>query len=263
LATVRPPVEPEAAISWIHEAAHEILTRLLTEEMKDPSVGPMALLDALARSVAADLKSKNKSAQARAQNVFRLAMVFLLDRRGLPPWQALKVMRTALRGRGTVDAAPNTKEMRDTLVLAKPATWRLLAAATALADTLVRTAEEARADALAKQTELEQRINDLLAQNRAFAERLRETEAEIIHVKARIAASEKACETEQHRRALENAELKGRARGFLEGRVLPLIADAVDALEIAPPAPEVAIERLGSARTLIGGEVTWLGNRSE
>ncbi len=40
---------------------------------------------------------------------------------------------------------------------------------------------------------------------------------------------------------------------LLRERVVPLLSDAVDALEIEPPAPHIALKRLKAVLSIIGG----------
>lgn len=253
----------EPIVAWVHEAARTVLARMLPEEMQDSGLGAPALLDAAARGLAADLRNKNKQLRTRAQNVFSLTMVFLHDRRGLTPWQALKGLRVAVRGRAALDAAPSEKEAHDAVALATPSAWPLLATVAAIVETSLEAAEEGRAEALRKQAELERKVSELSEKNAALADRLQAAKEDIDRLRTAVATSEEARENEKHRRALETAELKGRSRGFLETRVLPLVADALDALEVEPPAQDVAGERLRSARKFIEGEVSWLGRPSE
>jgi len=59
------------------------------------------------------------------------------------------------------------------------------------------------------------------------------------------------------------AEIMGRFRSVLAGRIEPLLSDGADALDIDPPIVGVAKDRIESARAVMRREIAWLDGSSD
>jgi len=60
-----------------------------------------------------------------------------------------------------------------------------------------------------------------------------------------------ALRIERHHWGYDMSETKAQHRMLLNERVAPLLADAIDALEIDPPAPSVALKRVKAVLKVI------------
>jgi hypothetical protein len=58
-------------------------------------------------------------------------------------------------------------------------------------------------------------------------------------------------ETERHHWGHDLSETKAGQRVLLRERVAPLLSDAIDALEIDPAAPQIALKRLKTVLSII------------
>jgi hypothetical protein len=88
--------------------------------------------------------------------------------------------------------------------------------------------------------EAKAKISDLTAQNDALAQERDRLASELEAAKRRLE------ESQQHA-GHDIVELRAQQTLLLKRRIAPLLSDAVDALEIEPPVPHIAIKRLKSA----------------
>lgn len=70
-------------------------------------------------------------------------------------------------------------------------------------------------------------------------------------IKAQLAALQTQLEVERQHSGHDLCEAKAKYRVLLNERIAPLLSDAIDALEIDPPAPEISLRRMRAVLSLI------------
>lgn len=98
-----------------------------------------------------------------------------------------------------------------------------------------------------------------LPEDRSTIQQLRDRisvlEAQLAEATRGLEAAEHQLETERQHWGHDLSETKAEHRMLLSERLAPLISDAIDALEIDPAAPNVALKRLKTVLSLVRAEI--------
>jgi hypothetical protein len=263
--TLARQVSPPAAVRrWVDGATKH----LLTENLKGTTIDPMGpaseQIGRLANRLAPELRSEKREAKVRAENLLRLSIGHIMaSRPDSNPGDILAVLFKPLRESGRADARQARSELSGLLPKLNVGELRALSLVHAFMGDRVSTAEKGHRAAeekasvlsalLSDQRERLKEANEALAlskiRNEELADEVRRLKT-VIHDNQQIGA---------HGRA----DLMGRFRALLSGRIDPLLADAMDALEIDPPIVEVAKDRVETVRAFIKKDQGWLGGPSD
>jgi hypothetical protein len=82
-------------------------------------------------------------------------------------------------------------------------------------------------------------------------EKVSELESQITDRLTELANTRSELEAERHHSGHDLTEAKGAQQALLQDRIRPLLSDAIDALEIDPAAPGVALRRLKNIIAII------------
>lgn len=234
---------PDAVERWLWPTVQSRLKELVPGEFDPLDTDAPSALKALHRQLSGLLESKEPEKRKRSEALFMLGLKWLVSQRALDAWTALDEVRLAFfAGAKQVSVA-----VRRILMQGKLPDVKNAAAIASLATDLV---QEAR------------RLQDAESRRQmALRSELAAAQAEIAGLKATVEDLTKerdalAGQAEQVASLLKDSEqhwghdmadVRTQQSVFLNERLGPLLNDAVDALEIKPPEPQIALKRLKSA----------------
>ncbi|MGY0834217.1 hypothetical protein [Azospirillum argentinense] len=205
----------------------------------------------------------DKEAKARGEAALSVGLCHLLRARiALDPVRVLRMLRPLAGGRA---ASPEQARAEATGLLLKLGVRPLsdVVLAVAAADAEIAEAQADRAAAWRVAEERREKLQELTAAVEAGAARLGAAEAARADAEARAAGLQRELDAARRVAAHDLADSRARCRTFVDEKIAPLVADAIDALDGAPPYPDVALERLRLIQKRIADEVRCLSSPSE
>lgn len=240
---------PGAVDRWIWRAAQDRL-RVVVGAAFDPFEHDSGrILKGLRDSLSSRIGTKDRKESKAAENWLRIGICWLVGKRSLSPWAIAEDMQSAL-----------FQEKRNALQVSTRALqkgrfneFKIAIAMAVLGQTMV--------DAARVERDTEKRsansIRDDLAGARSVIETLRTEIASLTTALDRESEARRSAEgkleAERQHWGHDLSETKAEQRLLLGERVAPLLSDAIDALEIEPQAPQVALKRLKSILSIIDG----------
>lgn len=246
---------PDPVARWVVEATKASLKFYLPDTVSDEHEAAKSLFDRVVRACAGDLAAKDKQRRAKAQNLVRLALVWLIDQRNLSPIDALLSVRKAKKKRNGATASSVSRDAIRLLARAKLNQLLNLSLIAALFESSIAQAAKERHEAFATQSGLRDRIDALETELQTANEELEKAAEDRARLSNELAVLKKELRDEKELRALERAKQAGRFRNFLAERLSPPLCDARDALDVDPLHVDVARQRIEMAITAIGGEL--------
>lgn len=238
---------PEAVDRWIWPVAQAQLNHAVGNEFNSLDSNPVQVLQALRKALAPRLGSKEKAESKAAENWLRVGVCWLLEKRSIDLWTVGEVIsstffedakkaKSAVKraiGKGTVKefhlSIANVRLGNDTVSRAKSELFEEK-----------RIANNLRL----RLTDAEKKIGSLEIEISSIRDQLMEKAGELQNVQTQL-------ENERHHWGHDLSETKAGQRVLLGERVAPLLSDAIDALEIEPPAPSVALKRVKAVLKVI------------
>lgn len=238
---------PDAVDRWVWPAAQDRLKGMLGADFNPHESTPAEILNILRVSFEPNMRSKDKAEKKRAENWLRIGICWLVEKRSIELWslaeslsgtffadtkQAKTLVRRAI-GKGS------SKEFRISVATVKLSTDFLARSKSELAEER-RIANNLRFNV----TEAEKKIENLEGELSVLRRKLEQEEDALLNLK-------KQFENERHHWGHDLSEAKAGQRVLLAERVVPYLSDAVDALEIDTPAPDVALKRVKAVLKII------------
>jgi molecular chaperone GrpE (heat shock protein) len=263
-AAKRAPTPIRNAIVELAISAVRLSAGPLKDWSLDPDVQAPEALTKVVEWAKGPLAGKDKAGRARAEAVLSVALALNAEDRSLDPLKLIALVGSAY----SVAPASNETDQRPAraalklVTKSKPRQIANLATVAALqTGLLVRT--EASAD---RATLRAARLEDNLATAKT---KIEQTQAALENAQEELAQSRR--DNADLRQELEGAErrgahglndIKARYRRVFTSDFLPVAADAVSALEIAPPRPDFARDYLATLIEKITKELQWLNTSS-
>lgn len=235
---------PEAVERWIWPTAQKRLSLIFGEKFAPLQQSPSEML-----TVISDLghRATSKEDVSEFNNWARIGIRWLIEQRSVDPWQVVDALGPHLFPK----AADAKKMTTRAIARGRTAELTLVVATGSLAKSVVESAkraldvEQRRSLGLSAQiSRANEREQILMADVSRLEGLLATTTSELLAAKAEL-------EAERHHSGHELTETKGAQQALLRERIKPLLSDAVDALEIDPAAPDVALRRLKNVIELI------------
>lgn len=241
---------PDAVDRWIWRAAQDRLGTIIGPEFDPTEHDAGTILRVLIDALSPALKAKEKHQRKRAENWLRIGVCWLVEKRSLNAWPVAESVLPVLFN----ENKRALQVSRRALQRGRSNEFKLAVAMAGLAREIVRAAQaerdaERRAAASLRHQVTEDRstIEELRSQIASLQNRLTESSEALVAVQAQL-------EAERQHWGHDLSETKAEQRVLLSERVAPLLSDAIDALEIEPPALHVALKRLKTVLSLVGGE---------
>lgn len=238
---------PDAVDRWIWGATQQRLKSVLGEVFDPQDHDADRILKSLREKLAPTVQSEDKIESKSAENWLRLGICWLVEKRSLAPWGIAERMLPYL----FVDPGAAARTSKRALQRGKPNEFRLAIAMAGLGNEMVKAAQSERDSEKLAAAELRHRLADArsaIEQLHAEGGALR---IELDQKVKSLAATEAKLAAERQHWGHDLTETKAEQKVLLGERVAPLLSDAIDALEIEPPAPGVALRRLKAILSII------------
>lgn len=239
---------PEAVDHWVWVAVQNILRNEVAGNFDPLSRDPLTVLKSLHRQLSTGIQGKEKAAKRKNENLLRTGVTWLLKKRALDPWDALNELRVIFfpEGQGA------TRHSKRILTQGKSQEIKTAAAISGLVHEKVRAAQSERDEERRQKSSLQDIISRLEKEKTLVTEELRGTEEKSAALALELAALKQKLNDQQQHWGHDMADIKAKQNSLLRDRLAPLLKDAQDALEIEPPAPQVALKRIRSTIAAIG-----------
>jgi len=238
---------PDSVERWIWGAAQQRLKSVLGEAFDPQDHDADRILKSLRERLAPIVKSEDKIESKSAENWLRLGICWLVERRSLAPWRVAERLLPYL----FVDPAAAARMSKRALQRGKPNEFRLAIAMAGLGQEMVKAAQSERdseklsaADMRRRLVDAESTIEQLHTETRTLRIELDQKVKDMAAIEAQLAA-------ERQHWGHDLTETKAEQKVLLGERVAPLLSDAIDALEIEPSAPGVALRRMKAILSII------------
>lgn len=238
---------PEPVDAWMWGAAQSRLKEQLGEAFDPHDHDALRIFRSVLRELSAGLGSENKEDKRRAENTLRIAICWLVEKRSLKTWQVAEQLPSVL----FKDLKTAARAAQRAVQKGRPGELRIAAAMAALGDQMVKVAEEEQARERQISNDLRHRLDDANRKIEKLRTELEDAKSTISEQETAIANLEKTLADERHHWGHDLTETKAEQKVLLGERLGPLLADAIDALEIDPPAPRIALRRVKAALSVI------------
>jgi len=238
---------PEPVDAWMWTAAQSRLKEQLGEAFDPQDNDAGNIFKSVLRELSVDLSSEKKEDKKRAENLLRVTICWLVEKRSLKTWQVAEQLRPILFK--NVKAA--TQLAQRAVQKGRSGELRVAAAMAAMGDQMVKAAEEEQARERTISNDLRHRLDDANRKNETLRANLEAAKTTISEREIAIAKLEQSLAGEQQHRGRDLTAIKAKQKVLLGERLMPLLEDAIDALEIDTPAPGTALRRLKAALAAI------------
>ena len=245
---------PAPVARWVAEVTKQTLRQVLPGGVSDGYEAANTLFDRVVRMSAEHLAAKDKQSRARAQNLMRLVLAWLIDERNLRPTDALLSARNVKPTKGKSTAATLNRDAARLLARATPKQFLDLSSIAALFVTTIAEEAKERREVFGRFADLTHRITSLEAELQSTVEDLDAVNEDRATLADALADAQKDLRNEKELRALDRTRQDGRFRRFLAERLNQPLSDAFDALQVDPPHVSTARQRIEMALTAIGRE---------
>ena len=226
--------EPQACVGDVH---------------KPQAIEPDSMLNALCEALAPAVHSKDKQKSKSAENWLRLGICWLIEKCSLQPWKVAERLLPVL----SVNQATADRLSKRALQRGKAKDLRLATAMAGLGQEMVKTAQDERDSEKRKATDLRHDVAETRSVNDGLKTEIEATQHDLDQKSNSLKATQADLAAKRQRWGYDLSETKTKQRVLLKNKVAPLLSDAIDALEIEPPAPGVALSRLKAVLFIIDG----------
>ncbi|MEW9305462.1 hypothetical protein [Labrys neptuniae] len=238
---------PEPVDAWIWEAAQRRLTTMLGELFDPQEFDKQVILKSLAQGLSDGLASENKETRKGALNWLRIGLCWLSEKRSLQAWQIAEGLLPILFPDGKSASRLATRAIQK----GKITEFRVAIAMAGLAHDMVKVTEEERGRERAISASLRDRLADTRSSLDRLQAELARVQNELEQQNAKLAEVEATLAAERQHWGHDLSETRAEQRVLLGERIEPLLQDAVDALEIEPSAPSLALKRIKAVLSTI------------
>jgi len=245
--------EPEPVARWVVDATKVSLNLYLPDAVSGEHEAAKSFFDRVVRMSAEGLAAKDKQRRARAQNLLRLVLSWLIGQRNLSPTDALLSVRKAKKKKDGETASSLNRDAARLLGRAKLNQLLNLSLIAALFESAIAQEAKERREVFSSLAGLQDRIASLETELQTTGAELKRTNEDRTRLTNELVAAQKKLRDEKELRALDRTRQAGRFRGFLAERLSPPLSDARDALDFDPPVVDAARQRIEMAITAIVG----------
>ncbi len=240
---------PGAVDRWIWRAAKDRLTAVVGPEFNPMDHDAGRILRTLQKSLSPRIKSEEKQESKAGENWLRIGICWLEKKRSLQPW-AIAESVWPVFFQEHEDALHTSKRA---LRVGRSRDFKLAISMAGLGLETVNAAKTERDTAKQAATRLRHQLEDSDATIKKLRAELASLRRELEDSSETLRSLQAQLVVERQHWGHDLSETKAEQRVLLGERVAPLLLDAIDALEIEPPAPHVALSRLKAVHSIIEG----------
>ena len=242
------PSPPNPVDRWMWGAAESRLKEQLGNAFDSQDYDAGRIFKSILRKLSLDLNSEKKEDKKRAKNLLRVAICWLVEKRSIKTWQAAEQVWPVL----FKDMGAATRVAQRAVQKGRLVELRVAAAVVALGDQIVKAAEDGQRRERNISNELRDNLNKANRKIEKLGFDLEDTKKTILEQKTKIAQLDQTLADERHHWGHDLTETKAEQKVLLGERLGPLLADAIDALEIdEPQALGIALRRVKKAALLV------------
>ncbi len=238
---------PDPVDAWVWGAAQSRLREQLGEAFDTQDHDAGRIFKSVLRELSLGLSSEKKEEKKRAENLLRVTICWLVEKRSFKTWQVAEQVYPFLFR----DLKAATRVAQRAIQKGKPGEFRVAAAVAALGAQMVKAAEDEQIRERNISNDLRYRLDDANRKIEKLRSDLEDAKKTISDQEIKIAQLEQTLAAERHHWGHDLTETKAEQKVLLGERLGPLLADAIDALEIEPPAPGIALRRVKAAMSVI------------
>ena len=238
---------PDPLFRWVWRIVPERLRVTYGNEVSFSHSDPVKILKELRDVLVPKLKSDIKSEKAAAENWLRISICWLVEMRSLDLWALSTVMEPAL----FTNRKQSLKEIKRGLQRGNIKDFKLALAASALAEETVAEAYKERDAEKRLSTSLKSQLEAANARIEKLVADVKELETALVQKTTELATCLSTANAERQHSGHDLSSIKATHKILLVDRILPLVSDAADALDIEPPANQIASSRLKDVLAII------------
>lgn len=241
---------PDAIERWVWLTVQQRLRSALPADFDLLQADTVETCKTLLQHLSSSIASTDKDRRESAETLLRLSLLWLVSRRALDGWTAFEQLKSTF----FKDDAMAAKAARKMLTRGKIADISNASAVAGLAREAVREARSQMETEARRQATLQAQLNTAQAEiveRRAQVERL---SLERDGLAQQFQDAKVQLDQSHQHWGHDVTDIKTRQNALLQQRIMPLLSDAIDALEIDPPAPDIALRRLKLALSSIEAE---------
>lgn len=238
---------PDAIDTWVWGAAQVRLKEKLGETFDPQDHDATRVLKVILTCLSPGLRSNSKDERKNAETWLRIGICWLVEKRALKSWQVAEGLRSIF----FPELKSAARLAQRSIQRGKISELRLAVAVAGLGDQMVREAAEERDRERSTAADLRQRLDDARKTIEKLSSELEGARETIAEHEAAISKLEQTLTAERQHWGHDLTETKAEQKVLLSERLAPLLEDAIDALEIDPPAPGTALRRTKSALAVI------------
>ncbi|MCC1482409.1 hypothetical protein [Roseibaca sp. Y0-43] len=238
---------PDAVDDWIWGAAQARVKEHLKDAFDPLDHDAGRIFRSVLATISPSLSSDEKEERKRSETLLRITICWLMEKRSLRTWQVAEQLQPILFS----DLKSASKAAKRAVQRGKIGELRLAVAVAGLGEQLVKVAEEDRNRERNIANDLRHRLDSTRDQVERLNAELANAKSTISDHEAEISKLEETLATERQHWGHDLTETKAEQKVLLGERLGPLLEDAIDALEIEPPAPGIALRRVKAALSAI------------
>ena len=238
---------PDAVDRWIWPVAQAQLKSAVGNDFDPLDSNPAEVLQSLRRAFARRLASKENSESKVAENWLRIGICWLVERRSIDLWTIAEIISATY----FEDAKKAKSAVKNAICRGSIKEFKLSIANVRLGNDIVVRAKSELAKEMRISNNLRIRLTDAERKIEALTTNLADLRTQLSEREAELKTAQTQLQNERLHWGHDLSEIKAVQRILLRERVAPLLSDAVDALEIEPPAPSVALRRVKAVLNVI------------
>lgn len=239
------PALPAPIERWVWKAVVERLKGMAGEGFDPFAASPAEILGRIKGAVR-DLPSPEDRAK-KGETWLRIAACWLMERRSMDPWQVAEQALGVLFATPTEAATFAARAIQR----GRASDFRIAVATAGLVQATVDGALKERDAERKSAVAVQGQLVDARAEIDTLKDHLGAARRELSATAEALKQATARLEAERQHFGHDLSGERAERRVLLRQRVAPLLSDAVDALEIEPPAPGIALERLKTVLSLI------------
>jgi hypothetical protein len=236
---------PESVDVWIWSAALARLKEHFGDAFNPGENNTRRILKTVLTELGAALGSEKKEERKHAETWLRITVCWLMEKRNLSAWQVAEDLQTAF--------IVNSSKAQEVIQKGKSRELQIAVAMAGLGDELVKSANEDRDKERNTSTDLRHSLHIARTKIEGLRTELVIARQTIAEHEKRVSELEKTLSNERQHWGHDLTETKAGQKVLLGEKLGPLLNDAIDALEIDPPEPGIALRRMKAAASVIEG----------
>jgi hypothetical protein len=257
------PNAPAPVRRWVNGVTQAALKEQLPGFLFDPLAPAADQIGRIAEGLNIGLHNADKPVRGRAEVLLQLALQLILKAHSeFDAGAILAALFQTLQPPGKRDVRLVSGELRRRVAEAGIKQLRELILVQAYAQDRITQAERVRREAQERGDALMATLQMERDRSKSITAKLTATQEQHEALTVEVMRLQTAIDDNRQIGGHELAAVLARTRSLLTRRLLPMLEEAAEALDIEPPVVEAVRDHIGSMQGIIKGEVTWLDESS-